>query len=339
MTTWGPPLKHGACVAALAVIAALGGCWRSEDAATSAGASRVVIRDDAEFHVEVDRVTMSSADRLHMRLVAISPRGGHVELPLIGDSVGEFTVVEASPQRTTAEAAGRVRREQDLVLEPFLPGEYHIPALAFAMMRSGGDATIVEAPEIAIDVTTALGAEPPEAGLAPWLDIVEPEANPRTWVWATGAAGVVVVATAVGVVFWQRRRHRAVPRDDAIAGAKRTLQRVLEADIATPADAANAMNVCVQSLRDAAAAKGASGAEAMTLAQLVQHLATAGLLNNAVRARLANVTPRVERVQFGNEHADAMFAQQFAQACLDAVDHMAVASATFAARAGEARAA
>lgn len=329
------------CALLAFAIAGLIGCSHVDDADHAAGASRVVMRDGAEFRVEVDRVLMASADRLNLRVAAIGMARGHVELPLIGDTLGDFAVIEVSPQRTITESAGRLRRERDIVLEPFLPGEYRIPPLAFAVLPEGGDAAIVETPEIVIHVSSALGEQPPEAGLAPWFDIVDADSTQWPWMWAIAVAGLGVMA--VPIVMWRRRRSRGAPRDGVIARATRTLREATESHNDSHVETAVAIDACVLAFRDAAGAMcaeaGIRNTDAMTLGQLVERICGAKLVDESFRARLMMIAERVEHVRFGNKRGDCALVRQFAGVCLEAIEHMAAARTARMANSTEARAA
>jgi hypothetical protein len=85
-------------------------------------------------------------------------------------------------------------------LEPFLPGEYEIPALT---ARFGEDVTIETEP-VTVTVQSVL---PPEAGEAPDIkEIAPPVSLSRGWWWLWVLAVALAAAAALWYFWWRRRK-------------------------------------------------------------------------------------------------------------------------------------
>ena len=150
-------------------------------------------------------------DSLVLTLTVEADAGVTVEMPVFGDALGRFGIVDFTPRREAA-ADGGVALTQRYTLQSPMSGHQRIPRLRVEYVdeRDGqGDGKPREllTDELAFSVASVLPEgevvgelRPARAPLAefqgPWLE--------RNWPWLV--AGVVVLAaTSVGFVFWLRR--------------------------------------------------------------------------------------------------------------------------------------
>ena len=222
--------------AALVLAVLLGSC--AEPAPEDADASAPPT-DDAETLSSESRAgpvvaTVSLApaaprlgDSLVLTLTVVADAGVTVEMPVFGDALGRFGIVDYTPRREAA-ADGGVALTQRYTLQSPMSGHQRIPRLRVEYVdeRDGqGDAKPREllTDELAFSVGSVLSEGEPSTGeLRParaplaelqgsWLE--------RYWPWLV--AGVVVLAGAgAGLVVWLRRseeRARLTAYDRAVA--------------------------------------------------------------------------------------------------------------------------
>lgn len=165
-------------------------------------------------------------DSLVLTLNVVADAGVTVEMPVFGDALGRFGIVDYTPRRE-ASADGGVALTQRYTLQSPMSGHQRIPRLRLEYVdeRDGqgdGKARELLTDELAFSVASVLpegeataGLRPARAPLAelegPWLE--------RYWPWLV--AGVVVLAGAgAGFVVWLRRseeRARLTAYDRAMA--------------------------------------------------------------------------------------------------------------------------
>lgn len=201
---WGQPIP--VCLAVLA--------WASLCACTSGGGDAAetqpaIVQESedggARLTLSLDREVLTTAGTAILRLEVESGEAVSVEFPDSGDGFGEFAVVRDTPSVDRLLEDGRVARAREYVLQPFLPGDYELPALTVVL-----DGSLEISTEAVVIRVESVLEDPEDTELR---DISEPVDVPAPWWWwVLGAAGVAAALTAA--LWWLRRRRaaRAVPR-------------------------------------------------------------------------------------------------------------------------------
>jgi hypothetical protein len=254
---------------------ALGGCGseppslQSADAGSSVTVEQGPVRITATF--SSDRITI--AERIDCVVRVLAPADFEIGLPTIGETLGEYTVVESSVSPPRLVVGGLMEHRLSMLLEPFLPGAYEVDPLVVSVReRDAEEASDIALTLPVVTVVSVLDDSPESASigeLKPPLDPVEAtgsgEAEGRSWLVAAAIGGGVLALVLVGVVLVARKR-RARTRPDPCGEARARLEALASAsDLPSDAvDAADdAVRVCLACTIEPAAA-------AMTASQLIE---------------------------------------------------------------------
>ncbi len=213
--------------AALALAAALCSCDAAGTGPTPAEPAVVqrVESEGARLELSLDRDALSIADSAVLRLAVESAEADRVEFPESEDGFGDFAVTRDEPVAERLLEGGAVARGREYALQPFLPGEYELPALTVLV---NGSPRLVSDP---IPVTVESVLEDPEA--AELEDIAGPVDVPVPW-WWWAVAALVAAALAAAGAYWRKRRKAALsasrvvpPHEAALAALDALLGRGL----------------------------------------------------------------------------------------------------------------
>ncbi len=210
----------------LAAIAALGAalwlvaCDGEEGAReTAPGIVREFADGEHSLRLELDRDAIVTADQLGLRLAVRAPEGETVEFPEGEGAFGEFAVVREAEVSARLQDGGQVLHVREYALQPFLPGDYELPALQVRI----GDAATLSTEPLSIPVTSSL-----IEGDAELQDIAGPLDMPVPW-WWWAAGAVAALALIGGLLYWLKRRRRpdaprrVPPHEEALAALERLL--------------------------------------------------------------------------------------------------------------------
>lgn len=203
---------------ALALLLVTGSCGDGGGDGDQAPPPVTQVHESGESRLELylDRAVMTTADSALLRLELASAETDTVEFPELDEGVGGFAVIrsQALPDRLGQD--GTVVRGREYALQPFLAGDYELPALT--VVRNGTE-TIATEPLTVVVESVIEDAESPEL-----RDIADPIDVPVPWWWwALGVA--FLLAALVGVGWWLRRRRmkqlepRIVPPHEAALNA------------------------------------------------------------------------------------------------------------------------
>ena len=202
--------------------------------------------EGAAVRIRASRSDLAVADRLDLVLEASTTEDRRIEFPSQEENLGEFRVIERRRGPPKLTEGGRVSEAHTYVLEPFLPGDYTVPAMSVRFHLKADDASAdseitIETEPISIRVTSVLPAPAAESGTsgddalthgAP--DIKEasgPLDLPGRPPWVYWVAGGAIVALLIGgIYFWRRRRadaETAAPPPLAHETAYRALEKLL----------------------------------------------------------------------------------------------------------------
>ena len=216
--------------AALAINLALQACGPS--GAAPEGVAFDVVRayegGGARIELSLESESMTTAESALLRLEVECDESASVEFPDSQDGFGEFAVARDDPLPDRLLDSGRVVRGREYVLQPFLAGDYVLPALEIVV---GGKGT-VSTEEIPVDVASVL-ADPQAAELQ---DTIEPVDIPVPWWWWACGGLAAGLAAALSAWWWKRRRERlaaprvVLPHEAALAALESLLAENLLAD-------------------------------------------------------------------------------------------------------------
>lgn len=174
---------------------------------------------------ELDRTSMLAAERMTVTWRMLAPLDVRVTLPPPpepGAKAGDFTVVSCmdDPPRVAGDRLVLARR---LVLEPFLPGVYSVPAIEAEWSRPGNERGVARTSPARVEVVSLLesSATDPAKGGSTSSEALDPGpirgehvASTRggeSWLLPTGA--LLVMAVIGGVVMVATRRRRITAAD------------------------------------------------------------------------------------------------------------------------------
>ena len=184
-------------------------------------------RGPVSFRVAIDREEISIAERVTMLLEARAGEGYVVEMPLFGDKLDQFGIVDYTTPPPGLEGDGSVVTRRTYVLEPFLSGDYRIPPMEITF-RQEGDTLLhrLESDTIVVHVRSILPEDQAELEI---MDIAPPIDYPADYRLALIIAGCVIVAAAAVYMLWRKRRRavREVPQMAAHEVAYQRLEQLL----------------------------------------------------------------------------------------------------------------
>ncbi len=213
--------SHGllllALTALLSISCAQVGDPADGDAAKTAGSevNEVATKDRSEVESGPVRLTavidpprLALSDEARLTLSIEYEDGVSVKFPPFGTKIGGFMIRDVKqPLPKTVE--GRRLIEETFVLEPTETGRLAVWPInvTYTDSRPDGDGKqhSLQTEELSVNVTSVV--EPGEASLDKLRPVTEPVALPFPfrWVLWSSVAGVLLVATAVGLYWWRRK--------------------------------------------------------------------------------------------------------------------------------------
>ena len=204
--------------------------------------------DPVAVRLRVDRLRITTAQVVRVEVEVDAPEGVAVRLPDPEQFADSGFQVAPRTEPPALVDDGRTRYLRRFRLEPFLAGDYPIPALAVGWLAPGGEPAGLSTGAVTVQVSSVLGdaavaaaGESPAAAehLPELREVGDPIRAPLRW-WRPALAGVAVLAVAAAVVAairWRRRvaASRPVPVEPHAVVALRALDE-LERDRALTAD-------------------------------------------------------------------------------------------------------
>lgn len=170
----------------------------------------------ARLELRLDRAAMTTAESALLRLELECAETDSVEFPDLDDGVGGFAVTRSQSLPDRLGQGGTAVRGHEYVLQPFLPGDYEIPALT--VVRNGTDEIATEPLTVVVESVIEDTESPELRDIADPIDVPVP-----WWWWVVGA--LLLVAVLAGAAWWLRRRRmrqlepRIVPPHEAALNA------------------------------------------------------------------------------------------------------------------------
>jgi hypothetical protein len=228
---------QGNLFAALFVVVVLGlpltACRQSSQPENKAAESihKTFEKGPVTVVVDVDRSTITVADRLELTITVLAPADHEVELPdklpETGENEAKFSLVEtkAPSQELTKDDRthiSQIKVSRTYILEPFLAGVYTIPAMTAHFWKAGEKEKTgqsLDTEKIPITVISLLPKAADEKGMKPH-DIRPPSSLPSSmalWYWAAGIiAGILIMGTGIFLFLRKRRNARIIAAEMVI---------------------------------------------------------------------------------------------------------------------------
>jgi hypothetical protein len=196
--------------ALLAVVLATGGCSaakKKDEAPAAFAIEKEYQRGPVTFTLKVDKKEMTIAERLQLVLEVVAQEDYEVRLPEFGENLEQFGIVDYHARPPTLMAGGLVQTAKTYVLEPFLSGDYIIPAMKVVFQKQGEDQEHeIESEPVTIVVTSLLTSDGGDLAIREIAPPVELPGSP--WLWLYGLIGITVAGGIGTAVFSVLRRRR-----------------------------------------------------------------------------------------------------------------------------------
>lgn len=181
----------------------------------------LVAAGEVSVELRSSSVAISTAERLTLTLSVDAPFDHRVTVPDKARDFGAFTLINASPPQRRRFGSG-LRHTRSFVLEPFLAGDYEIPALTVWTTDAFGQQTRHETPRMNIPVRSVIHGAPSEAEMMPLAEDLPPA--------HTGKLHQVLAAFLALIAVWLFARRRKA----ALTEARNPRQELIDELVAMP---------------------------------------------------------------------------------------------------------
>jgi len=200
------------------------------------GIRRESDRGPVKVILSVDRSEVTIAQRIHLNIEIISDEEYEARLAPFGDQLEQFGIVDYKTSQPELIEGNKVRIGRSYVLEPFLSGEYTIPAMKIAFVKKSDDSGKeyeIETEEIKIKVTSLLPENLEELKIH---DVLAPVELPRSKAPAIGFIAVLalLVGAILTVLIVRKRSERSPNIAETISAhelAIRALEKLVAEDL------------------------------------------------------------------------------------------------------------
>ena len=156
----------------------------------------------------VDQAEVSIGDRIRYSIAVTAPADVEVEIPLLGDQLGDFTVTDFGELPAQKKADQRVTTRW-YTLTIFKTGEHLLPGLTVLYREPGAEQQRIDGNDVAVSVVSLLAQAEQSAEVQTIRDIKPPEQLPFDWLPYGVLAAVVVAVSGLGAgLFFYLNRPR-----------------------------------------------------------------------------------------------------------------------------------
>ena len=194
-----------------ALLAACTGCKeRAESMAETAEfeIDKRYERGPLSVHIRVDKSKLTIAETFLLELEAVIEPGYEVQMPKVDKVLENFGIVDWNNLGNKLDENNNVAKTYRSRLEPFLSGQYEVPAFTFEFsdVNNVQDKNYELSSEpIEIEVTSLLGEQRGELVIEDIEDVVEMPQRPSFW-WVWLLIIVFIAAAAGGWIILRRKR-------------------------------------------------------------------------------------------------------------------------------------
>lgn len=216
----------------------LGACREDGDIAQTSDfvIDKVYERGPISVHVRVDPNQLSIAELLTLQLEATVEDGYSVRMPAIDQVLQHFGIVDWDNLGDRLGQNNQLTKTMQYRLEPFLSGDYELPAFIFAFYDVNDPNKVheLESDPIPVTVTSLLGEDRANLTIADIETVVEIPRPPLPWwVWALVLGGLLGIAAVAVFLTLRRKKVAALVRilKPAHEVAYARLQALVERDL------------------------------------------------------------------------------------------------------------
>ncbi len=169
---------------------------------------KVYERGPLTVHVRVDREELNLAQTLQLQLTTTADPNIRVTMPKIDKVLTQFGIRDWNHLPDRLESDQKLTQTLQYELEPFLSGDYKIPAFSFRFFDANdpNNAHELTTEEIPIKVTSLLGKDRNDLTIGDIENVVEIPRRPIPgWIWVASGSGLILVLAMV--LFFVYRRH------------------------------------------------------------------------------------------------------------------------------------
>lgn len=171
------------------------------------GIHKSVERGPIKVTLDIDKKSISIADRITLTIGVNIEEDYDVKLPAFGDKLEQFGIVDYHDKQPELTANNRKELSRSYILEPFLSGDYKIPPMKILFYKSGEEKTNsheIETPEAVVKVRSLL---PEDLKKLKLNDIIPPLPYPRSYkIWIISGTALLVLLLIAGGFFYYRYR-------------------------------------------------------------------------------------------------------------------------------------
>jgi hypothetical protein len=181
---------------------------KGSETSQATGIHKTVERGPITVRLDIDKKELTIADRLNLTLTALVDEDYDVTLPGFGEKLEQFGIVDYHTSQPELTENNRTRISRSYVLEPFLSGEYTIPAMKISFQKKNSpDSALheIETEALTVNVTSLL---PENFEKLTLHDIKPPRNLPRSttlWVWAGGLLLFFLASGIAGFIIIRKR--------------------------------------------------------------------------------------------------------------------------------------
>ena len=199
----------------LCLWASVGGAGSTDDASQHASRpeeSRPDRPPPVSVQASVDQAEVSIGDRIRYTIAVTAGADVEVEIPLLGDQLGDFTVTDFGELPVQKKADQRVTTRW-YTLTIFKTGEHLLPGPTVLYRTPGAEQQRIDGNDVAVTVMSLLAQAEQNQEVQTIRDIKPPEQLPFDWR-PYGVLAAVVLAVgglAAGLFFYLNRPHASGP--------------------------------------------------------------------------------------------------------------------------------
>ncbi|MDA7916517.1 DUF4381 family protein [Verrucomicrobia bacterium] len=173
---------------------------QSADKTTEPAIERVTERGPVKVTVQVDKETLTIADRIELTLLVERDEGYEVRLPRFGEKLEQFGIVDFMDIQDSLNEDGRVVSGRRYELEPFLSGDYVVPPMEieFWKLDDTDKKHQLETEAIELKVNSVLEGDDVRTEIHDIMGPMELAPPPSKFKWWY----VLIVVLILGAVVW-----------------------------------------------------------------------------------------------------------------------------------------
>ncbi len=199
----------------VSLLAIFAGCGKGPGktvAKTEFEVDKVYERGPATVHVRLDKTKMTIADTVLLQFEATLQPGYEMQMPKVDQVLENFGIVDWDNLGGRLDDKNNIVTTHQYRLEPFLSGQYEIPAFTFTFhdVNDPNSTHELASEPVAMEVTSLLGEQRAKLVIEDIEGVVEmPRPARWWWLWFLALPGVGV-ATAGGILVWALRAKQLV---------------------------------------------------------------------------------------------------------------------------------